>query len=68
MKCIAVLAVLTLLCVVDYTSATNALLASFAKPCKKEENASDQDVTDLSNGIPPETPEGKCLTGKIRKI
>ena len=39
-----------------------AKIKSIAGKCQKKENASDNDVENVSEGLAPETPEGKCLS------
>lgn len=64
MKTILIISALTFLCVVSYTSAGNPMIKAYARTCQKQENASEADVDKLADGIVPETPEGKCLSGK----
>lgn len=66
MKCFAVLAVLTFLCVFNHVSANVALIKALAGTCKTAEKASDDDVDKLAEGKVPETPAGKCLAGELR--
>jgi hypothetical protein len=49
----------------SYAEANVGLITSLAQKCKKAENASDADVDRLAHGKAPETPEGKCLAGKL---
>lgn len=67
MKCFAVLIAACLVVATRYVSANNVLIKSMSTSCQKQENASDQDVDDLSNGIAPNTPEGKCLAACMGK-
>lgn len=55
------------MCATDLASASSALIKTASQSCKRAENASDKDVDDLSNGIAPETPEGKCLAACMGK-
>ncbi|KAG5681356.1 hypothetical protein PVAND_010800 [Polypedilum vanderplanki] len=43
------------------------IIKSMATSCKAQENASDQDVEELSNGKAPTTKEGKCLSACMGK-
>lgn len=61
MRGFAVLTAACLIVATHYVSSNNVLIKSMSSSCQKQENASDQDVDDLSNGIAPKTPEGKCL-------
>lgn len=67
MKCFLLLSILWIVCCRDSALATNSMIASFAKTCQTQENASDKDVENLSNGIAPETAEGKCLAACLGK-
>lgn len=64
MKIVVLTLALTLLSLISHTNAGNPLIMVFAKTCQKNESASEEDVENLSDGIVPETPAGKCLLGK----
>ena len=66
MKSFAVLVVLVVLGCVHQVVANGGLIKLFAGTCKTAEKASDKDVDDMSKGVVPETPEGKCLAGDLQ--
>lgn len=57
MKTILVIVILCVIYAFDQTSS----FADFFKACKLREGASNKDVEELSGGIAPKTPKGKCL-------
>jgi hypothetical protein len=66
-KTSAIVLVLLFAYIADQAFAGNAMIKSFSKKCKTDEGASDDDVENLSNGIAPETKEGKCLAACMGK-
>lgn len=67
MKCFLFISILWIACCINDALATNSMIATFAKTCQTQEGASDKDVENLSNGIAPETKEGKCLAACLGK-
>lgn len=69
MKCLAFVTILCLVCAFERTSADNQMemVDEAIKQCKEDTGASEQDLENLSNGISPSTPEGKCMSSCLAK-
>lgn len=68
MKFFVLLASLCFACVTDKVFAGGQLVKTLAIPCQIETDASDQDIEDLSNGVVPETTEGKCMLACMARM
>lgn len=62
MKFYVIFSILCFACATDKAFADKELVKLLSVQCQDEEGATDQDVEELSNGVVPETIEGKCMT------